>query len=518
MKMRRLRAAALALLLCLGLAACSSGSGSSLPGGGAGGTGASAQGEEPFTITMLRPLYDAEPPKEDSPVQKEMEQRLQVRFESRWVPSATFTEVFNTTLATQDVPMVISVPSSLSVNPGFMKYCNAGVFWDLTERIQNSTVLFEEQCVTEDALQATSIDGRYYMIPLLNPAARVGIIYRKDWADAVGAEPPTSVESFLEMARLFTENDPDGNGQDDTYGFSYNDDGDKDLAYSGFTTIAVALGAPNLWGEVDGKILPYFETEPYMQTLELFKELYDKGYMNEDFYLIKGNDKYSGMLSGKGGMMMTSATNAAFPGGKYDALLNENPDAEIAYTSCLMGQEGEPVTNSVISVGALGGVVFPQSACTEEELERIFGIMEQIKSDEELDKLTIFGIEGLHYTVENGRIVQTDEQLEAYRLDGSANAFGSLLPRRVLDDYGQQLTPSQQITKALYPNEPYAVPDISAGRMDGEMLAKMTSISDIISDARVKYIIGQIDRDGFLAAVQQWKDAGGQEIIDSLNR
>jgi putative aldouronate transport system substrate-binding protein len=122
----------------------------------------------------------------------------------------------------------------------------------------------------------------------------------------------------------------------------------------------VANGAPNIWGEVNGKLTPYFETEGYKKTLDFFKDMYNKGYMNEDFYLIKGNDKYSPMLAGKAGMMMTSATNAASPGGKFDPLTKENPNAKIAYTNTFVQADGTPITNSLISVGAIGGLVFPK--------------------------------------------------------------------------------------------------------------------------------------------------------------
>lgn len=523
MKLRKWLAAALSAAMLLSLAACAGGSdSSSTPSGGSsagsGSSTGSAASEEPYVITTMRPLYEAQPPAENSPAQLAVEEKLNIRFENRWVPTGTFTEVFNTTLATNDIPMVISAPSSLTVNPGFMKYCSSGVFWDLTDKIKNTQAFWDEEVVTQPALDVTAIEGRNYLFPLIAPAGRVAVVYRADWAEAVGAEPPTTVELFYEMAKKFTENDPDGNGQNDTYGFAYIDDADKELAYAGFTTIAVAKGAPNLWGEVDGKIVPYFETQEYMDTLNYFKDMYDNGYMNEDFYLIKGNDKYSPMLSGKAGMMMTSATNAATPGGKFDPLLTENPNAKIAYTNTFIQEDGTPITNSIITVGALGGLLFPQKSCTEEDVDRILDIFAQLRSDPELDKLISYGIEGTHYTMEGDTMVITDEQIELRKTDGSTDAFGSFIPKRILDkDYGQQLTPGQIITKEIAPNDKYALSDASAGKMDADMLSTMTSLATTISDARVKYILGQIDEEGFKAAVQSWKDAGGQEIIDKLN-
>lgn len=40
---------------------------------------------------------------------------------------------------------------------------------------------------------------------------------RQDWLDNLGMEMPTTEEELLEYAKACTFNDPDGNGQDDTY-------------------------------------------------------------------------------------------------------------------------------------------------------------------------------------------------------------------------------------------------------------------------------------------------------------
>ena len=46
------------------------------------------------------------------------------------------------------------------------------------------------------------------------------IVVRGDWLEAVGASLPTTVEEYAEVARQFTFDDPDGNGQKDTWGLA----------------------------------------------------------------------------------------------------------------------------------------------------------------------------------------------------------------------------------------------------------------------------------------------------------
>jgi putative aldouronate transport system substrate-binding protein len=46
-----------------------------------------------------------------------------------------------------------------------------------------------------------------------------GMLIRKDWLDKLGLAVPVTTEDYLNVMRAFTQNDPDGNGRADTYGF-----------------------------------------------------------------------------------------------------------------------------------------------------------------------------------------------------------------------------------------------------------------------------------------------------------
>ncbi|MBO1722884.1 sugar ABC transporter substrate-binding protein, partial [Extibacter sp. GGCC_0201] len=45
-------------------------------------------------------------------------------------------------------------------------------------------------------------------------------LIRQDWLDNLGLYMPTTAEELLDVMRAFTFDDPDGNGKDDTYGFT----------------------------------------------------------------------------------------------------------------------------------------------------------------------------------------------------------------------------------------------------------------------------------------------------------
>ena len=59
-------------------------------------------------------------------------------------------------------------------------------------------------------------DGKYYAIPFSTQA--MVTLVRKDWREKLGKPVPKTWDDLLDLATAFTKDDPDGNGQADTYG------------------------------------------------------------------------------------------------------------------------------------------------------------------------------------------------------------------------------------------------------------------------------------------------------------
>ncbi|MDR1570871.1 MAG: extracellular solute-binding protein [Oscillospiraceae bacterium] len=483
--------------------------------------------EAPYVITVLAPFYAEQPPvgttgDEGNPVLEAAEALGNVDLQITWAPQGDYVSKFNTIMASADLPMVLITTSGLTTNQTYLDYSQQGVFWDLTDEI-NSRPLFKDELTTPYALTVSAVGGRSYLFPFVVSSARVAMLYRADWLEALNMEVPTTAAEFYEMAKAFTENDPDGNGVKDTYGFAYIDDANKELTYAGFDTLAVALGAPNRWGysEADGKIMPYFTFPEYLETLNLFKDMFDNSYMNNDFALIKGNDKHLPLGEGKAGAMFTTATNGAYPGGKYDALItNVTPTARIERQYLLTTPSGVAGVNSTLSVGGMGGMLLPKASVkSEEDVSKVLDFYEKLLDKDQGAILLALGVEDLHYTKNaDGTISVSPEQRQMRIDDGSSEVFASTTPRRVVSpDYGQPRSQNELITAEFVANEPYAVPDLSVGKLDPDALSLDASIATIISDARVQYIMGQIDEAGFQSAVADWIAQGGDSLIEAVN-
>ena len=481
-----------------------------------------AAAEEPLVITVVCPFYGESAPAgttgdKTCPALTEMEKLCNVDLQITWAPQADYETKFATVMAGTDVPMVMVITSGITTNAAYKDLCAGGVFWDLTDKIQERPI-FRDELTTPNNLLASAVEGRNYLFPASVSSARVGLLYRSDWVEKLGLQAPTTIETFKAMVKAFTEDDPDGNGVKDTIGFAYCDNADKELTYAGFNTLACVCGAPNYWGlDAEGKVMPYFTFKEYMDTLDLFKWMYDNGYMNADFAV--NTDKHGPLTQGVSGSMITTATNARFPGGKYDSLVNNvDKNAVVTPQQILYKADGTPVLNSTLSVGGVGGILIPKLAVKDEAtLDKILDFIENMNDEGGI--LTAVGVENTHYTKQaDGTLTISAEQKEARVKDGSSEVFASMFPRRIQSlDYGQGLTAVQKITAVSIENEKYAVADLSMGCMSTDMQNLQTEIATTISDARVKYIMGQIDAAGFNAAVTEWLSLGGQQIIDDVN-
>ena len=110
--------------------------------------------------------------------------------------------------------------------PTFQGYAADGAFYDITDRVRNydNIMNYLDSVVgytADDMLARTTLDGRIYGIPGVTIArSYYSENIRTDWLEKLGLEIPKTLDEFTEVMRAFTKNDPDGNGVDDTYGFS----------------------------------------------------------------------------------------------------------------------------------------------------------------------------------------------------------------------------------------------------------------------------------------------------------
>ncbi|MBQ9409823.1 MAG: extracellular solute-binding protein [Clostridia bacterium] len=98
---------------------------------------------------------------------------------------------------------------------------------------------------------------------------------RKDWLDQFGMDYPTNVDELRDFAEAVKTEDPDGNGEDDTYLF-----GIWRTMYS-WCQNAFGNSAPHV--DEEGKLSHMYFNGVRYGFLELMKEFYEAGYLHPDW-------------------------------------------------------------------------------------------------------------------------------------------------------------------------------------------------------------------------------------------
>ena len=149
---------------------------------------------------------------------------------------------------------------------------------------------------------------------------------RKDWLDKLGLDVPKTLDDVVEVARAFKNDDPDGNGVDDTWGLGVcNEMSD----YAGYGTIE---GVVNAFG---GSILQYMwmpnddgtvSYEPTSQetrnALEKLAAMYSEGLINEEFGVSDTDAISEAVAAGTCGLFY--GTDGISWGAGRDAIANNN--------------------------------------------------------------------------------------------------------------------------------------------------------------------------------------------------
>src|SRR5690625_1424969 len=460
------------------------------------------ESDELVTIKMMLNLHTPEVPNDTIP--DALEEKLNVRLDIDWVPDNNYADKLNTAFATGTLPEVVSVGFG-QLNQ-FREAIVDDQFWEVGPYLDQFENLSK---LKEPIIDNTKIEGKIYGLYQGRPLSRQGVIYRKDWADNLDLSAPETTEEFFEMARAFTEDDPNESGKDDTIGLT--DRGD--LVYGAFKTISSWFGTPNYWGEKDGELLPEFMFPEYIDTMNFMKDLRDNGYMNKDFPVTSKDDQQAMFKNGTAGIYVGSMGDVV---SLYNDAVELNPDIEYDVHNQVKGPHGEFNVWAIPGFGSM--VLFPKSAVeSEEKLLKILGFYDQLMTPE-ISNLIYWGKEGEHYTMTDGRAQPIEDK---DKLDRDVRPFFAL-------EIGEPETSGryegyhaydakEKSDELVLDNENYLIHDPTITLESPTFIKDGERLQEIINDATNNYMLGEIDEDGFNKEVEKWREQGGDKMIEEFN-
>jgi putative aldouronate transport system substrate-binding protein len=352
----------------------------------------------------------------------------------------------------------------------------------------------------------SKFQGKILGVPL--PSTRSGNVpfYRGDWLESLGLAEPTSIDELNALLAAMTNDDPDGNGQQDTWGQGRYQGGweafDNQLVHRMFKV-------PNGWRlNDDGTLIAAQETDEYRQALETITQLYADGTFHPDASGMTFSDAQNAYIAGETGFHC-EGFGSFFGRGSVTFRIQEiNPDAyTTGYIPKAADGSGLGVVNN--NIGFFGMNAIPSSIQDEERVLELLRILDYLAapfgSEEEV--FLSNGIEGVHHEVQdNGARIQTDEG------------------RTQIADLTYQMGP---LNVFYYPEEPelaLQVQDLAKqaaeigqdnptwGLYSPTDVQEGPVLSQFSTDTTLAIITGQESMDRLDSAIEEWRSRGGDQI------
>lgn len=487
---RKLALIGLSVLLAATLAACGQ--------GGKGGNNGK------FTFTMMNQYTSPEPPSKENPIIKRIEEYTNTKINATWIPASAYNDKVNVSIASNDLPQVLMIQDTKSSS--IINAQRSGMFWEIGPYLKDYPNLSKYNG-NETVLNNISVDGKVYGLYRARALARQGIVIRQDWLDNLGLEQPKTIDDLYQIIKAFTLDDPAKSGSQNTFGLVEAEDSSNGAAavgLTGFQTIAAFFGAPNQWEIRDGKAVPQFMTDENMEAMKFYKRLYDEKLINQDFAATKTSKQQEQFFQGKAGVIFTTL-DFLITGG--NELKKVDPEAKLDIISRIEGPKGERV---FATTGYNGMFVFPKATVkTEADLKKLLEFFDKIV-DEEMMYTWTWGIEGRHHEKNSGEPAITDQTAysnEVSPLKQLPTYDGALMIWKGKGEADNKFRQMMQDNESIIVSNPVE-PLISQTAVE-----KGTELNKIITDARIKFIMGTLDEDGFYKEVEKWRAQGGDQII-----
>ncbi|MDF2651907.1 MAG: transporter substrate-binding protein [Paenibacillus sp.] len=295
---------------------------------------------------------------------------------------------------------------------GSNKYMLDKAVVDLAKYINPQTMPNYYKWVTKEELKRYQMQGGDFFLraPIIWPKQQFQAYYaRKDWLDKLGLKVPTNYDELINVMKAFTFNDPDGNGKNDTYGFTTAGNGTA-VSRSFPEWFKYGFGAGFYIDENNN----FIDTGSNLRTgqiLDDIRKTVDMKIVDPDWFLNKAGQDLDKVYQGKVGIFYSAARDAGFDNAvnsvkkKTKDLLKDDKIDFVPF---------HIAGNTPVSYEALPGTPFMIGAKTpENKIVRTLEIMDWLASEEGF-LLTHYGQEGVHYKKEGNKITLIPD---AYKKD-----------------------------------------------------------------------------------------------------
>jgi putative aldouronate transport system substrate-binding protein len=384
-------------------------------------------------------------------------------------------------------------------------------------------------------IDASTYNGVQYGIPYVDcDLEKAQILWlRQDWLSALNLEAPETLDQLKEIISAFMEYAGEGSVgmalSNDLYGNQFDIKGWSN-AYGAY---------PGYWIEgEDGNLVYGSTTQEMKEALGGLAELYAEGMIDPEFYVYDNEKASEALVNGKCGVLY------GFHASSLDYLqrvINADPDADWMPYMIPMEEEGQIITPGIEMCTSNWYAVSKDCEHPEALIEMLNLYCEKVL-DPDLNEYDVYanpgdGVEGVWklspvtYSGPDKNQVTTQAISEALKTGDPGDLSGEQYSmweysyaaqngdrtmwgwNRVFGANGSQ----ELLIEYQNRDDVELVYDKFVAAPGEIMSERKTTLDDMLDQTFIKIISGQETLDAFDQIVEQWTEAGGQEMTDEVN-
>ncbi len=499
--------------------------------------------DPPVTLTTVRGVaavteYKNGETADDNVHYRWAKERLGIEINNLWSVVDTNSTYSNkiklSLLSNEELPDIVKANDAtarLLIDSG--KYADAGALFDKYASETWKKAIAEEPDVWNEFTR----DGVRYGIPVLEPGYNTDPVLwiRKDWLDKLGLQPPKTIEEFEKVLDAFTNQDPDGNNQNDTYGIAAGMKGSFNDSCNFGWVFGAYGGMPHYWLKMPDDTLGYGSIQPGMkQGLAKIKEWVDKGYMPVEGSIWNESKAASLVATGKAGMYAGPHWADVWPIVDWQKNI---PEAEWLTVPLPTGPDGKSMHYSNLPYN---GAIFISKEMEHPEIFFTYAnyLFENQADPKPGSEFENGWAKGYDWDIVDGQVTQDPEKIPGgavnvifYTLFNHGANIPSLYMRSYIDSFAQggPVTPNQkywwntateverEAAVNVWNSRQFSVHNAYTGAPTDTMQKKGEYLMKLEMETFGKIIFGDASVDEFDKFVEDWKSGGGDQMIQEVN-
>ncbi len=239
-------------------------------------------------------------------VLQSIEEKFNIKLKLEGASAESWLETLSTRINANDPPDLFHfIPNYHLYTDAYYNFVNKSMVLPISDFMSEEETPNLSALLSCEPFSRLSINDKFYFIPAITSPKASVLYVRRDWMENVGiTKDPVTVAEYEDMFKRFTENDPDKNGKNDTYGLTMS------KVFEWMQALLPTFDITPEWSKVDGKWEYHPFTPNYRNFLEWLSQLYAKGYLKNEFFLYDESESINDFIGGKAGCLIQSWSSA----------------------------------------------------------------------------------------------------------------------------------------------------------------------------------------------------------------